>query len=58
MVIKMDKTELFKLLLETIKELSEFTVYAFDYIQGSGSEEFIRAKLKSVGMELIKAADD
>lgn len=52
----MDRTELFKTLLDAIRELSGFATYAYD---GAGATEgMIRGKLRSVGEKLIEAAND
>jgi len=50
----MDRTELFKSILDAISELSGFAPYAFE----GGSEGMIRSKLKAVGEKLIQAAED
>lgn len=51
---EMDRTELFKVLLDAIRELSGFAPYAFD----GAKEGMIRDKLRSVGEKLIEAAND
>jgi len=50
----MDRTELFKSILDAIRELSSFVPYAFD----GASEGMIRSKLKAVGEKLILAAEE
>jgi hypothetical protein len=50
----MDRTGLFKVLLDAIRELSGFAPYAFE----GATEGMIRDKLLSVGEKLIEAAQD
>lgn len=48
----MDQTNLFKVLLDAIRELSEFAPLAF----GGIDEGLMRDQLRSVGEKLIEAA--
>lgn len=50
----MDRTELFKVLLDSIRELSGFAPYAFE----GAKEGIIRDKLRAVGEKLLEAAND
>ena len=50
----MDRTDLFKVLLDAIRELSGFAPYAFE----CAKEGMMRDKLRSVGEKLIAAAND
>ena len=50
----MDRTDLFKVLLDAIRELSCFAPYAFE----GAKEGMLRDKLRSVGEKLIEAAND
>ena len=50
----MDRTELFKVLLDSIRELSGFAPYAFE----GAKEGMMRDKLRAVGVKLIEAAED
>ncbi len=52
--LKMDRKELFKVLLDSIRELSGFAPYAFD----GAKEGMIRDKLRAVGEKLIEASED
>jgi len=50
----MNKIELFKVLLDSIRELSGFAPYAYE----GATEGMIRCKLKSIGEKLIESAED
>lgn len=53
----MDRTELFKVLLDAIRELSGFAPYAFEG-NLEGMDNRLRDKLRSVGEKLIEAANE
>jgi hypothetical protein len=50
----MDRTALFRVLLDTIRELSGFAPYAFD----GATEGMIKSKMEAVGKKLIEASED
>jgi hypothetical protein len=52
--LKMDRTELFRVLLDAIRELSGFAPYAFE----GAKEGMIRDKLRTVGEKLIEASNE
>lgn len=50
----MDRIELFRVLLDAIRELSGFAPHAFD----GAKENMIRDKLRVVGEKLLEASND